>query len=426
MKIKTVHKTYEEVMSLPREPYRKPRPQNPLFRKLISLLSLPELREVHFQSHQEGMERLGDREPCLFLMNHSSFLDLKIAAVLLKDRPYHIVCTMDALVGKKWLLEQIGCIPTRKFVSEMTLIKDMIYVLKDLKSSVLMYPEAGYTFDGTATTLPDSLGKCLKLLKVPVVMITTYGTFLRDPLYNGLQLRKVNVEAHVEYLLSPEEIAAKSVTELNEILKKSFSFDQFRWQQENQIRIAEPFRADGLNKVLYKCPNCLAEGKMLGKGTSLRCGQCGKTYELTETGFLKAQNGRTEFSHIPDWYRWERECAYKELEEGNYHISIPVDIFMLVDSKTIYEIGSGTLTHSQEGFRLTNCDGTLDYIQKPTASHSICADFFWYELGDIVNIGNDKALYFCFPKTEGDIVAKIRLAAEEMYRIQRGSKRRSS
>ncbi len=426
MKIKTVHKTYEEVMSLPREPYRKPRPQTPLFRKLISLLSLPELREVHFQSYQEGMERLGDREPCLFLMNHSSFLDLKIAAVLLKDRPYHIVCTMDALVGKKWLLEQIGCIPTRKFVSEMTLIKDMIYVLKDLKSSVLMYPEAGYTFDGTATTLPDSLGKCLKLLKVPVVMITTYGAFLRDPLYNGLQLRKVNVEAHVEYLLSPEEIAAKSVTELNEILQKSFSFDQFRWQQENQIRIAEPFRADGLNKVLYKCPNCLAEGKMLGKGTSLRCGQCGKTYELTETGFLKAQNGRTEFSHIPNWYRWERECVGKELAEGNYHINIPVDIFMLVDSKTIYEIGSGTLTHSQEGFHLTNCDGTLDYVQKPTASHSICADFFWYELGDIVNIGNDKALYFCFPKTEGDIVAKIRLAAEEMYRMQRSSRRRSS
>ena len=43
-----------------------------------------------------------------------------------------------------------------------------------------MYPEASYSFDGTATPLPDSLGKCVKLLNIPVVMIKTYGAFARD------------------------------------------------------------------------------------------------------------------------------------------------------------------------------------------------------------------------------------------------------
>lgn len=423
MKIKTLKKPFEEVQSISPEPHIRPGRQNPLFRKLIYLLSIPELKSVCFQQDQKGMERIGSREPCLFLMNHSSFLDLKIAAALLKSRPYHIVCTYDALVGKKWLMEQIGCIPTRKFVSEMTLIRDMLYVLKDLKSSILMFPEAGYTFDGTSTTLPESLGKCLKLLKVPVVMITTFGAFAHDPLYNGLQLRKVGAEAHMEYLLSPEDIASKSAAELNEILQKSFSFDQFRWQQENQIRITEPFRADGLNKVLYKCPNCGQEGKMLGKGTILECRNCGKQYELTELGALEAKEGRTEFPHIPDWYRWERECVRNELLEGTYHLKLPVDIMMLVDSKQVYEVGSGILTHSPEGFHLTGCGGKLDYTQKPTASHSICADFDWYELGDIINIGDEKAMYYCFPKEEGDVVAKIRLAAEELYKILRIKKR---
>lgn len=423
MKIKTLKKPFEEVQSISQEPHIRPGRQNPLFRKLIYLLSIPELKSVRFQQDQKGMERIGSREPCLFLMNHSSFLDLKIAATLLKSRPYHIVCTYDALVGKKWLMEQIGCIPTRKFVSEMTLIRDMLYVLKDLKSSILMFPEAGYTFDGTSTTLPESLGKCLKLLKVPVVMITTFGAFAHDPLYNGLQLRKVGAEAHMEYLLSPEDIASKSAAELNEILQRSFSFDQFRWQQENQIRITEPFRADGLNKVLYKCPNCGQEGKMLGKGTILECRNCGKQYELTELGALEAKEGRTEFPHIPDWYRWERECVRNELLEGTYHLKLPVDIMMLVDSKQVYEVGNGILTHSPEGFHLTGCGGKLDYTQKPTASHSICADFDWYELGDIINIGDEKAMYYCFPKEEGDVVAKIRLAAEELYKILRIKKR---
>ena len=80
-----------------------------------------------------------------------------------------------------------------------------MFSLKKLKSSVLMFPEASYSFDGTATPLPDSLGKCLKMLGVPVAMIRTYGAFARDPLYNNLKLRQVDVSADVEYLLSPEE-----------------------------------------------------------------------------------------------------------------------------------------------------------------------------------------------------------------------------
>ena len=176
-----------------------------------------------------------------------------------------------------------------------------------------MFPEASYSFDGTATPLPDSLGKCLKILGAPVVMIRTYGAFSRDPLYNNLKLRKVDVSADMEYLLSPEEIRQKSAGELNELLQEKFSFDNFRWQQENQIRITESFRADCLNRVLYKCPHCAAEGQMLGQGSRISCGSCGKSYELTEYGFLEAVEGETEFPHVPDWYRWERDSVRREL-----------------------------------------------------------------------------------------------------------------
>ncbi len=88
-----------------------------------------------------------------------------------------IVCTTDGFVGKNRLMRIIGCIPAKKFMSDVTLVRDMIYAVRELKSSVLMYPEASCSFDGTQTPLPESLGKCLKLLKVPVVMIRTHGAF---------------------------------------------------------------------------------------------------------------------------------------------------------------------------------------------------------------------------------------------------------
>lgn len=439
MKIKTAKMSYEEVLALPVQVHMKPVKQRLIFRLLLAVLSVWDLWATHFTYRMIGMEKLEKDEPCLVLMNHSSFIDLKIAIRLLCTRPFHIICTSDGFVGKRWLMRSIGCIPARKFMTDVTLVRDMVYAVRELKSSVLMYPEASYSFDGTQTPLPESIGKCLKLLKVPVVMIRTHGAFARDPLYNNLQIRKVRVSADVEYLLSAKEIEEKSVQELNDLLREKFTFDYFRWQQENKVRIKEPFRADGLNRMLYKCPCCKTEGRMSGQGTRILCKQCGKEYELTEYGYLqkpennsaegdntkeqaalKESNQGTEeieFTHIPDWYRWERECVREELLSGTYKLEVPVTIYMMVNTDRIYQVGEGVLTHSREGFHLTGCGGRLDYAQEPLASYSLYSDFYWYEIGDVISIGDDRVQYYCFPKESGDIVAKTRLATEELYKL---------
>ena len=221
---------------------------------------------VNFKHKEINMELLKEDKPCLVLMNHSSFIDLEIAATLLHARPFHIVATSDSFIGiMKWVMRLIGCIPTRKFVSDANLIRDMVYCVKELKSSVVMYPEASYSFDGTATPLPDSIGRCIKMLGVPVVMIRTYGAFTRQPLYNCLRKRKVDVSADIKYLLSAKQVADKDASEIQEIVNQEFSFDNFKWQQENQISIKETERAEGLNRVLYKCPNCKTEGDIVAK-----------------------------------------------------------------------------------------------------------------------------------------------------------------
>lgn len=312
----------------------------------------------------------------------------------------------------------------KKFVGDVSLLHDMMYVVKRYNSSILMYPEASYSFDGTATPLPNSLGRCIKMLELPVIMIKTEGAFARDPLYNNLQLRRVNVSATMEYLLSPDEIKTMKSSEINTLLDEKFTFDNFLWQKENGVKVSEPFRADSLNRVLYKCPNCLAEGETVGKGTTLTCNACGKVYEMLEDGSMRAVEGESEFSHIPDWYRWERECVKKEIEDGTYNLDIDVNICVMTDTDCIYDIGDGHLTHNTEGFHLTGGDGELDYFQKPLASYSLYSDFYWYKLGDIICIGNNDILYYCFPKTERDVVAKTRLAAEELYKIIRSEKRK--
>ncbi len=416
MKIKTKTLPYEEVLRLPRPAHREPVRPNAFFRALVRAAGAGDLKNARFTYTAERMDAVGD-EPYLILMNHSSFIDLEIAAEVFRDRPYCIVCTSDGFVGKEWLMRQIGCIPTNKFVTDVSLVADMRCALGK-GCSVLLYPEASYSFDGCATPLPRRLGVLLKRLDVPVVGVLTEGAFARDPLYNCLQKRDVAVSATVRGLLTRDEVREKSVAELDAILDEMYSFDNFAWQEQNRVEIAEPFRADGLHRILYKCAHCGAEGETEGKGTRFVCHHCGKEYELDTLGRLRAVDGETEFPHVPDWYAWERAEVRRELEAGTYRLDAEVEIGMLIDFKAIYMVGPGRLVHDENGFTLTGCGGKLHFERPAKQCYSLYADYYWYELGDMICIGDTETQYYCFPK--GNVpVAKARLATEELYKLLR-------
>lgn len=422
MKIKVTERPYGQVIKEAEEKkntHKKPKRPSIFFRTLMRLVSIPDLKATHFKYEKIGMEKLDRREPAFILMNHSSFIDLEIVATVLYPKPFNIVTTTDAFFGKNWLMRKIGCIPTKKFCTDTVLVRDILHTVKKLRSNVVMFPEAGYTLDGTATTLSDTIGKCVKMLGIPLVMIKTFGAFSRDPLYNNLQKRKVDVSATVEYLLSKEQIAEMSAEEITELIFKEFSFDGFGWQRENGIRITEPTRADGLERVLYKCTECKCEGKMKGAGTRIRCEECGAEYELNELGELVAVNKEPRFPHVPDWYKWERNEVRREIESEEYRLDVPVDIWISTDTKGVFGVGEGRLVHTKDGFRLTGADGEIDYEHKPLTSHSVCADFNFYERGDIIALSAPKCIYYCFPKDQTTPVAKVRLAAEEIYKIAR-------
>ena len=425
MKTSVKHMDYDKVMSLPRYKHRNPKKPNIFWRTLIRLLTVFGMMGTKFKYETEGLDELKN-EPCLILMNHSCFLDMQIAHRILYPKHFCIVCTSDAFVGMGgfmgWLMRAIGCFPTQKFVTDLGLISDMTYALKTLKTSLLMYPEASYSFDGTATSLPRKMGVLLKKFDVPVVMIETFGAFSRTPLYNELRVRKsVPVSAKARCLFTREQIRDLSVKELSDGLDEAFGFDHFKWQAEQGIEIHDDTRADGLERILYKCPHCGAEGHMKGSGIYLTCKECGKKYELTPLGKLKALEGETEFPHIPDWFHWEREQVLQDILDGSYLLDTDVRIAMLVDFHHIYMVGEGHLTHDQNGFTLTGCDGRLNYSQKPLSCYGLYADYYWYEIADTICIGNNEHLYYCFPKTATP-VAKARLATEEMYKLYKSRK----
>ncbi len=413
MKIKTIKKSYDELLSI--QPVKHSKPPRPsfLFRTLVRVLSIIDLFRVKFKMSGTAPKKSDGAQ--LILMNHSSFLDLKIAHKILYPRKFAIVCAHDALVGKRWLMRRLGCVPTKKFISDLALIHD-IKALIDKGISVLMYPEAGYSIDGRATVLPARIGGFVKMLGAPVTYIETNGAFHYQPLYNGLRTRRVEVSAHTSQMFTKDEVQTLSTDELTERLRLAFSFDAFKNQSENRISITENYRAVGLERVLYRCPHCNREGGMRSHGTDILCTECGVRYTLNEFGELECSGAEGRFKFVSDWNDWQRECVRSELISGTYSENIAVSLYAMKDYKALYEIGVGRLTHTPEGFHLIGCEGRLDYSQKALSTYGLNVDFYFYEIGDVVSIGNHDTLYYCFPMKSYP-VAKLRLATEELYRL---------
>ena len=110
-------------------------------------------------------------------------------------------------------------------------------------------------------------------------------------------------------ILTAEDVKSMSIEDINEAVRQGLSYDEYRWQEEQNIRITEPFRAEGLHKVLYQCPHCGSEHDMASEGAQIFCRCCGKRWEMDELGRLHALEGETEFSHIPDWHGSGPRCA---------------------------------------------------------------------------------------------------------------------
>ncbi len=380
------------------------------------LLSFPSVWRHRVKIKKVNAEGL--KPPYLLLCNHNAFLDFKVATAAIFPRRANFVVAIDGFIGREGLLRRVGCICKRKFTNDTALVRQLQRVVKNGDIAVV-YPEARYSLCGTTAVLPESLGKLCKLLKVPVVTLITHGHHVNTPFWN-LKDRKVKpMESVFTQLFTEEELSKSDVGAINEKIGAAFYYDDFAWQKENKIAVKSPGRAEGLHKVLYQCPHCLAEYRMSSKGASLSCAACGKIWTMSPYGELSGDDGITEFSHIPDWYEWERAQVRAEVEAGTYSFHAKVTVDSLPNAKGFFRLGTGVMTHNADGFAVSGqtASGESFEMKKSVPSLYSCHIEYTYlgKHGDCVDLNTLTDTWYIYPEGTDFSVTKIALATEELY-----------
>lgn len=375
---------------------------------------------IQYKIEKFNME--GVKPPYFLLSNHMYFIDFQLSAMATYPHRVNNVATIDGYYRRPWLMELLGCICKRKFTTDLHLIRSIRHVLKKNGDVLCMYPEARYSPVGTTAILPDALGKMIKMSKVPVVVLLHHGNYLYTPFWNYRKPRKVPLYTTMTQVLTAEEVEQKSVEEINQIVKDALTYDEYQWQVEQNIRITEPFRAEGLHKVLYQCPACKTEHEMASEGARIFCKACGKRWEMDELGRLAALEGETEFSHIPDWYEWQRSEVRKQIEEGTYSFEDEVEVYSLPHCWRFEKLGKAKLRHNpQEGYVLeghyNNADYRIERTPQDMYGVHIEYDYCYLRPEDCIDISTNNDSFYCYP-TKQNVVTKLSLATEEIYKYE--------
>lgn len=374
----------------------------------------------------EKINMEGIEPPYFLLATHASMLDYPLMYTAVHPHNANNVVAIDAVrdVGD-FFMRRLGCITTRKFIKDYHLIRNMRYCAETYRSIVCVYPEARYSFDGTTSYIPPAIGKMAKLMKIPLVVLRMYGTFVAAPQWNKPE-QKIPLRAELECVATAEEVENLSWQEIYARILEKMQRDDYKYQKEYGIAITNPHRADGLHSILYQCPHCKTEFEMHSAGERLWCKACGKAWHMDEFSELTAETGETEFSHIPDWTAWERQNVREEVRSGRYRFQSDVTVHTLPNAKRFYDQGTGTLAQDTEGTTL-ECTAygerkTLHWAGTELESIHIEYDYpfrkkkYWRNVfGDCVDISTPDDSFWLHPIDLRDQITKLSYATEEIY-----------
>ena len=294
------------------------------------------------------------KPPFVVVANHAGFVDVGGLVVSLYPNCANFVISVTQIVQWPSLIKSMGVLPKKQFTVDTSLIRDIKYVLSK-KRPVAIYPEAKLSVVGTPNIIKPAIAKLIKMLKVPLVTVRFNGSYLHKPRW-AKSKRKVPVKMDVNVAVTAEEVDTITAQEIHERIVRNLAYDDYAYQLENNIEIDVPDLVEGLENILYKCPECQAEYAMCAHGHTLTCSKCGHTVTQNKLGQLVGG----KFDKVTDWYQWQTDCVRDEVAQDNYRFEGLFRAEKLVGKKYV-EMGDVQIVHDANGITATFSDQEIHY-----------------------------------------------------------------
>lgn len=209
--------------------------------------------------------------------------------------------------------------------------------------SVAIFAEGVRTWDGVTCPILPSTAKMVKTAGCGLVTFKIRGGYFVSPGWRDHGTARGPLSGEPVHVYTREELKAMTVNEVYEAICNDLYEDAYA----RQLADPRPYRgrdlAEGLENLLFTCPQCGRRNTLSSAGDSVTCDECGLGFTMDEYAMLHGVPFRT----VKEFADWQKAQVAKDAGAGEVYRVEFATLSTIVDHEAT-QVASGNLSIDPE------------------------------------------------------------------------------
>ena len=360
-------------------------------------------------------------QPTVLLSSHASRLEFVYTVYGFGRHDINVVCGYQNILkkGLYHLFIAFGVISKYLYQPDLMCVKNMLRVLKR-GGAIGLFPEGIQSTSGSTHPINPATAQFIKSSKANIVVCTSKGAYLATNRYSR-DRKKGYIGVHYSLLFTPQMLEELTQEQIYEMLLKTIRYNDFAFNKEARHKyIGKKANAAGLDKILYKCPDCKREHTLRAPHDTIRCEHCGFEATVNEYYDLVPIKGQRIPADIDRWFKWQRRCVAEEVKSDAFALSLTGSICTVKLDKLrkpprdreVLSVGKATLTNKGFLFEGTLDGKTVDFCFDAKAIYSMT-----FSTQGFLEFYHNNDYFMIIPEKRDQCFIKWTLAAEEIHNL---------
>lgn len=395
---------------------RKVKKPSPLLMSIVKCVLgiLNKLYKVEF-SYDYDRKSI-DGQPTVLLSSHASRLEFIYSLYGFGRKDTNIVCGYQNILSKGLygILIKLGVISKYLYQPDFLCVKNMLRVLKR-NGAIGLFPEGIQSTSGSTHPINPATAKFIKGSKANIVVCTTRGAYLATNRYSS-DRKKGYIGISYSLLFTPEMLHDLTEEQIYNMLLEKISYNDFEFNKVARHKyIGKKPNAFGINKILYKCPDCKKEHVLHVENDTVVCISCGFKVRINEYYDLVDTDESVCPFDIDAWYKWQRKCVAQQIKSDDFELTFNGSLCTLrtdrlkksPKDRRVLSVGTARLTRQGLAFEgTTNFNFDAKSVYSLTFSTKGFLEFYY---------NND--YFMLVPDNKDTCLIKWTLASEEIHNL---------
>ncbi len=317
-------------------------------------------------------------ENYIVVANHLTNWDSLFVATAFRKQMYFVAS--EHIARKSWypiIRSLLQPIIRRKGTKAVSTVKEVLQITRK-GGNVAIFPEGDRAWDGLTCPIMPATGKMVKSAKCGLVTYKIEGGYFLNPRWS-MTMRKGFVTGKFVRAYTKEEIAKLSPDEINDLIARDLYEDAYETQEKAPTPYKGPKMAEGMENLLFICPECGGRDTFNSHEDTVTCQECGHSFKYTEYGMLEG----TRFDTIRDFSLWQKEKVLEDAA-GSAVYTAKAGELVQIENHVETSVTEGQISLSKEKLTCGAAEFMMDDIEALAIHSRSCIVFTankkYYEL----------------------------------------------